>query len=84
MVPGRRSTECDFCGVPYGAWVASLGMALCPECERTGAERPAREPVLVGDVLAGLDGLGRLAGPDGPLGASAPPEPERSRVRRDS
>ncbi|MEV7674272.1 hypothetical protein ACWDNT_08910 [Streptomyces sp. NPDC000963] len=31
-------------------------MALCPECERTGTDRPAREPVLVGDVLAGLAG----------------------------
>ncbi|MFF4169806.1 DUF6083 domain-containing protein [Streptomyces sp. NPDC001744] len=54
MVAGRWSAECDFCGAPYGTWVASLGMALCSECERTGADRPAREPVLVGDVLAGL------------------------------
>lgn len=56
MVAGRRSAECDFCGARYGTWVASLGMALCPECERTGTDRPAREPVLVGDVLAGLAG----------------------------
>ncbi|MFE5830440.1 hypothetical protein ACFQ67_09445 [Streptomyces sp. NPDC056488] len=54
MVAGRRSEECDFCGAPYGVWVASLGMALCSACERTGADRPAREPVLVGDILAGL------------------------------
>ncbi|MFB7025489.1 MULTISPECIES: hypothetical protein [unclassified Streptomyces] len=54
MVAGRRSEECDFCGAPYGSWVASLGMALCSACERTGADRPAREPVLVGDILAGL------------------------------
>ncbi|MFE1546714.1 hypothetical protein [Streptomyces sp. NPDC058718] len=29
-------------------------MALCGSCERAGEEHPAREPVLVGDVLAGL------------------------------
>ncbi|MGW8762426.1 hypothetical protein ACWGN5_07995 [Streptomyces sp. NPDC055815] len=29
-------------------------MALCAECERAGAAHPVREPVLVGDVLAGL------------------------------
>ncbi|WP_063992034.1 MULTISPECIES: DUF6083 domain-containing protein [unclassified Streptomyces] len=40
--------------MPYATWVASLGMALCAECEGTGASPPARDPVLVGDVLAGL------------------------------
>ncbi|MFH8624814.1 DUF6083 domain-containing protein [Streptomyces vietnamensis] len=54
MVAGRRRAECDSCGVPCGTWVASLGMALCVECERAGAEHPTREPVLVGDVLAAL------------------------------
>ncbi|MFJ8298628.1 DUF6083 domain-containing protein [Streptomyces sp. NPDC094447] len=29
-------------------------MALCPGCEGRGAAQPARDPVLVGDVLAGL------------------------------
>ncbi|MER7909941.1 hypothetical protein [Streptomyces sp. NPDC096068] len=29
-------------------------MALCPDCERAGTDQPARDPVLVGDVLAGL------------------------------
>jgi len=54
MVAGRRREECDSCGVPYGTWVASLRMTLCAECERAGAAHPVREPVLVGDVLAGL------------------------------
>ncbi|MFF8381207.1 DUF6083 domain-containing protein [Streptomyces sp. NPDC015661] len=54
MVAGRRSEECDSCGAPYGTWVGSLRMALCAECERAGAAHPVREPVLVGDVLAGL------------------------------
>ncbi|MEU0399942.1 DUF6083 domain-containing protein [Streptomyces sp. NPDC006197] len=54
MVAGRRSAECDSCGAPCGTWVASLGMALCAECERAGAAYPTRDPVLVGDVLAGL------------------------------
>ncbi|GGT07627.1 hypothetical protein GCM10010222_56950 [Streptomyces tanashiensis] len=54
MVAGRRRQECDSCGVPYGTWVASLRMTLCAECERAGAAHPVREPVLVGDVLAGL------------------------------
>lgn len=57
MVAGRRREECDSCGVPYGTWVASLRMTLCAECERAGAAHPVREPVLVGDVLAGLTGL---------------------------
>ncbi|MFI8765626.1 hypothetical protein ACIGN6_11975 [Streptomyces sp. NPDC053792] len=52
MVADRRRAECDSCGVPCGAWVASLGMALCGECERAGSAQPAREPVLVGEVLA--------------------------------
>ncbi|MFH9723429.1 hypothetical protein ACH4M4_10715 [Streptomyces sp. NPDC017254] len=51
MVAGRRSAECDSCGVPHGTWVASLGMALCAECEQAGAAQPARDPVLVGEVL---------------------------------
>ncbi|AVH96457.1 hypothetical protein C5L38_16440 [Streptomyces sp. WAC00288] len=54
MVVGRRSEECDFCCAPYGTWAASLGMALCSVCARTGEDRPARDPVLVGDVLADL------------------------------
>ncbi|MFF0475280.1 DUF6083 domain-containing protein [Streptomyces sp. NPDC004284] len=54
MVAGRRRGECDSCGAPYGTWIASLRMALCAECERSGADHPVREPVLVGDVLAGL------------------------------
>ncbi|WP_395361661.1 DUF6083 domain-containing protein [Streptomyces sp. YH02] len=29
-------------------------MFLCPECEGAGSAQPARDPVLVGDVLAGL------------------------------
>ncbi|SEC96379.1 hypothetical protein [Streptomyces sp. TLI_105] len=52
MVAGRRGAECESCGAPYGTWVASLGMALCAECERAGAAHPTRDPVLVGDVLA--------------------------------
>ncbi|MGW5775727.1 hypothetical protein [Streptomyces sp. NPDC003863] len=51
MAAGRRRAECDSCGVPCGAWVASLGMALCVECEQAGMGHPAREPVLVGEVL---------------------------------
>ncbi len=54
MGSGRRNDECDSCGAPYGTWVPSLGMFLCPECEGAGAAQPARDPVLVGDVLAGL------------------------------
>ncbi|WP_225801183.1 DUF6083 domain-containing protein [Streptomyces sp. NK15101] len=54
MVAGRRSAECDSCGAPYGRWVASLGMALCAECERAGAAHPGRDPVPVGEILAGL------------------------------
>lgn len=54
MGSGRRSDECDSCGAPYGTWVASLGMSLCAGCEGGGAGLPARDPVLVGDVLAGL------------------------------
>ncbi|MER7947325.1 hypothetical protein ABTY59_08060 [Streptomyces sp. NPDC096079] len=57
MVAGRRREECDSCGAPYGTWVASLRMTLCAECERAGAAQPEREPVLVGDVLAGLAAL---------------------------
>ncbi|MFE0640490.1 hypothetical protein ACFW2Y_02505 [Streptomyces sp. NPDC058877] len=67
MVTGRRSEECDSCGAPYGTWVASLRMVLCPECEWAGATHPAREPVLVGDVLAGLPQVvaqGRRSGRD--------------------
>ncbi|MCX5227407.1 DUF6083 domain-containing protein [Streptomyces sp. NPDC006553] len=29
-------------------------MLLCPQCEGAGAAHPVRDPVLVGDVLAGL------------------------------
>ncbi|MFE6059539.1 DUF6083 domain-containing protein [Streptomyces sp. NPDC056431] len=29
-------------------------MLLCPQCEGAGAAHPTRDPVLVGDVLAGL------------------------------
>ncbi|WP_406060209.1 DUF6083 domain-containing protein [Streptomyces sp. NBC_01077] len=54
MGSGRRNDECDSCGAPYGTWVPSLGMALCSACEGTGSAHPARDPVLVGDVLAGL------------------------------
>lgn len=54
MGSGRRSDECDSCGVPYGTWVPSLGMSLCARCEVAGAAHPTRDPVLVGDVLAGL------------------------------
>ncbi|MFF3839676.1 DUF6083 domain-containing protein [Streptomyces sp. NPDC001930] len=54
MGSGRRNDECDSCGVPYGTWVPSLGMVLCPQCEGADAAHPARDPVLVGDVLAGL------------------------------
>ncbi|MFB6836581.1 hypothetical protein [Streptomyces sp. NPDC056361] len=54
MVSGRRSDECEACGAPYGRWIGSLGMALCGTCERAESEQPVREPVLVGDVLAGL------------------------------
>ncbi|GHG25074.1 hypothetical protein GCM10018791_46000 [Streptomyces zaomyceticus] len=54
MGSGRRSDECDSCGVPYGTWVPSLGMSLCARCEGAGAAHPTRDPVLVGDVLAGL------------------------------
>ncbi|MFJ2935334.1 DUF6083 domain-containing protein [Streptomyces sp. NPDC087219] len=54
MGSGRRNDECDSCGAPYGTWVPSLGMVLCPQCEGAGAAHPVRDPVLVGDVLAGL------------------------------
>ncbi|MGA4943825.1 hypothetical protein [Streptomyces cinereoruber] len=73
---GQRSEECDFCCAPYGTWVASLGMALCSACARTGEDRPARDPVLVGDVLADL----ALPVPEPPafeLSAPALSAPER-------
>ncbi|CAM5576757.1 hypothetical protein GCM10010230_35710 [Streptomyces narbonensis] len=54
MVSGRRCEECEACGAPYGIWIPSLGMALCGSCEQAGADHPARDPVLVGDVLAGM------------------------------
>lgn len=54
MGSGRRNDECDSCGARYGTWVPSLGMVLCTPCEGAGAAHPARDPVLVGDVLAGL------------------------------
>ncbi len=75
MVTGRRTMECDFCGAPYGAWVASLGMALCSRCERAGTDQSAREPVLVGDVLAGLAGALIPAGALPSAGASTSPGP---------
>ncbi|MFJ2059438.1 DUF6083 domain-containing protein [Streptomyces sp. NPDC087908] len=65
MGSGRRNDECDSCGVPYGTWVPSLGMALCPGCEGRGAARPVRDPVLVGDVLAGLVDAASFAVRDG-------------------
>ncbi|MGA5868227.1 hypothetical protein [Streptomyces cinereoruber] len=70
MVVGRRSEECDFCCAPYGTWVASLGMALCSACARTGENRPARDPVLVGDVLADL----ALPAPEPPAFELSAPE----------
>ncbi|MGW4705357.1 hypothetical protein [Streptomyces sp. NPDC004285] len=75
MVAGRRSEECDSCGAPYGTWVPSLRMSLCAECERAGAAHPVREPVLVGDVLAGLAAVVPLprACPGGPV-----PDTERA------
>ncbi len=54
MVAGRRSDKCEACGAPYGRWIASLGMVFCGTCERAGSGHPVREPVLVGDVLAGM------------------------------
>ncbi|MFE2282706.1 DUF6083 domain-containing protein [Streptomyces sp. NPDC059443] len=35
----------------------SLGMSLCTHCERVGSARPDREPVLVGEILAGTAGV---------------------------
>lgn len=61
MGSGRRNDECDSCGAPYGTWVPSLGMLLCPRCEGGGAAHPVRDPVLVGDVLAGLVDAASLA-----------------------
>ncbi|WP_030206889.1 hypothetical protein [Streptomyces bikiniensis] len=80
MVVVRRSGECDFCGAPYGTWVASLGMALCSACARTGEDRPARDPVLVGDILAALADASVLPAPELPafeLSAPALPALER-------
>ncbi|MEV8586919.1 DUF6083 domain-containing protein [Streptomyces sp. NPDC051180] len=54
MVSGRWSDECEACGAPYGRWIASLGMALCGSCEEAGSVHPVREPVLVGELLAGV------------------------------
>ncbi|MEW1699976.1 hypothetical protein [Streptomyces sp. NPDC091278] len=71
------SDMCDSCGAPYGMWVGSLGMVLCPECEGSGAGHPAREPVLVGDVLASLVGV---VGHGRPLSSPGPSGPGTARA----
>lgn len=48
-------------------------MALCAVCERAGTHHPEREPVLVGEVLAGAAGVlaraGHTAAPARPYSA---------------
>lgn len=67
LIPSVRTADCDACGGLHAKWVASLAMALCTVCERAGAYRPEREPVLLGEVLAGaadaLARAGRTAAP---------------------
>lgn len=63
IIPSARSSDCDACGGPRAKWVGSLEMALCAVCERAGTCHPEREPVLVGEVLAGAaDALARTGG----------------------
>ncbi|WP_242427809.1 DUF6083 domain-containing protein [Streptomyces sp. Root431] len=73
MISGRWSDACEVCGAPYGSWIANLGMALCGTCERAGSDRPVREPVLVGDVLAGMTAAVTIAARTG----RAVPDPRR-------
>ncbi|MFE4635413.1 hypothetical protein ACFRJ1_18845 [Streptomyces sp. NPDC056773] len=53
LIPSVRASDCDACGGPHPKWVGSLAMALCALCEREGAHHPERDPVLLGEVLAG-------------------------------
>ncbi|MFE9562679.1 hypothetical protein ACFYM0_16415 [Streptomyces sp. NPDC006487] len=70
LIPSARTADCDACGGSHARWVASLAMALCTVCERAGTSQPEREPVLVGEVLAGVaDALARA----GRAAASARP-----------
>ncbi|MCJ0868869.1 hypothetical protein [Streptomyces sp. AP-93] len=73
LIPSARAADCDACGGPRAKWVASLAMALCTVCEQAGTRHPEREPVLVGEVLAGaadaLARAGRAAAPARPYSA---------------
>lgn len=73
LIPSVRAADCDACGGPRAKWVASLAMALCAVCEWAGTHHPEREPVLVGEVLAGaadaLAHAGSLEAPARPYSA---------------
>ncbi|MBT2472957.1 hypothetical protein J7E97_35195 [Streptomyces sp. ISL-66] len=61
-ISSTRNSFCDACGGPHARWTASLGLSLCAACERAGVGHPDREPVLVGEVLAGTaEALARAA-----------------------
>ncbi|MGW6686556.1 DUF6083 domain-containing protein [Streptomyces sp. NPDC054961] len=61
-ISSARTSFCDACGDPHARWTASLGLSLCTGCERAGVGHPDREPVLVGEVLAGTaEALARAA-----------------------
>ncbi|GHG60227.1 DUF6083 domain-containing protein [Streptomyces griseocarneus] len=52
---------CEACDSPYARWVVGRGTALCVPCERVGAGRRSREPVLVGEVLGATADVLRLS-----------------------
>lgn len=61
-ISSARNSFCDACGGPHARWTASLDLSLCAACELAGVGHPDREPVLVGEVLAGTaEALARAA-----------------------
>lgn len=69
LIPSTRTPDCDACGGPPAKWIASLAMVLCTVCERAGTRHPEREPVLVGEVLAGAAAAARTTAPARPYSA---------------
>ncbi|MGW7050091.1 hypothetical protein [Streptomyces sp. NPDC054887] len=64
--------DCDTCGIPHARWREALRMTLCARCERTGGDRAAREPVLLGEVLAATAALLSPTAQDAALSAGLP------------
>ncbi|MET9465368.1 DUF6083 domain-containing protein [Streptomyces sp. NPDC006544] len=61
-ISSTRTSFCDACGDPHARRNASIALSLCAGCERAGVGHPDREPVLVGEVLAGTaEALARAA-----------------------